>query len=59
MKEKVVTMAKKSTTVIEYRYDKSEGWTEYARTQVPRMVDHYEDLARLENPGAEVRKRTL
>jgi hypothetical protein len=46
---------KKETTVIEYRFDKSEGWTEYARTQVPSMVEHYRENAHKENPGAEVR----
>lgn len=50
-------MAKKPVTIIEYRFDKSQGWTEYARTQVPAMVDHYEFNAKIENKGAEVRSR--
>lgn len=52
-------MARKATTIIEYRFDKSEGWTEYARTQVPAMISHYLQNARIENPGAEVRDRKL
>jgi len=52
-------MAKKPTILIEYRYDKADAWAEYARTQVARLVDHYEQNARIENPGATVRKRIL
>lgn len=52
-------MAKKPTTVIEFRYDKADAWSEYARTQVSRMVDHYVHNAKVENPGAEVRDRKL
>jgi hypothetical protein len=52
-------MAKKPTTLIEYRYDKADAWREYARTQVSRLVDHYEENARIENPGAIVRRRKI
>ena len=52
-------MAKKTTTVIEFRFDKADPWIEYGRTQVPSMIDHYEHGARSEYPGAEVRHRPL
>jgi hypothetical protein len=52
-------MAKKSWKIIEYRYDKMDAWIEYARTQVPTIVDHYYLNCSLENPGAEVRIRSL
>jgi len=52
-------MAKKQTTVILFRYDKSDAWTEYARTQVIKMVDYYKENAQRENPGAEVKTKTL
>lgn len=52
-------MAKKVTTVIEYRFDKSYGYVEYARTQVSSMIPHYEHLCKVENQGAEVRTRKL
>lgn len=49
-------MAKK-TTVIEYRYDTADPWVEYTRTQVASAIEHYLHLAKIENPGAIVRKR--
>lgn len=50
-------MAKKTTTFIEYRFDTSQPWVEYTRTQVPTMVDHYLSQARREFPGAFIRPR--
>lgn len=52
-------MAKKQMKVIVYRFDKADPWIEYARTQVASMVDHYELNAKIENPGAEVRVKTV
>lgn len=52
-------MPKKKTTVIEYRYDNSHAWTEYARTQVPAIVSLYYANCALENKGAKVRIRQL
>jgi len=45
------TMAKKKEYVIKYKFENSP-WIEWARTQVPSIVDHYESGARQENPGA-------
>lgn len=47
-------MAKK-TFIVQYRYSISDAWIEWARTIVPAIVDHYEQGAKLDNPGAEVR----
>lgn len=52
-------MSKKKTSVIEYRYDNSHAWTEYARTQVPAIISLYYTNCGLENKGAEVRIRPL
>jgi hypothetical protein len=52
-------MAKKKVTIIEFRFDKSEPWSEYSRTSVAGMVEFYLNNARTEFPGAEVRKRVL
>lgn len=52
-------MAKKRTVIIEYRWDKADKWTEYARTQVPSIVSLYQGNCATENRGAEIRTRPL
>lgn len=50
-------MSKKSTTIIEYRYETNQPWREYARTQVKAMVENYKEAARKDFEGALVRDR--
>lgn len=48
----------KKQIVIQVKYP-DKPWVEWARTIVPSMAEHYLQGARLENPGAEVRKVPL
>lgn len=52
-------MAKKATVLIEYRFDKMDAWTEYARTTVPAIVSLYYLNCQQEFKSAEVRIRNL
>lgn len=52
-------MAKKVTHLIEYRYESSQAWKEYARTSVTAMIENYKENARREYFGAHVRSRPL
>lgn len=46
-------MAKKKEFVIRFKYP-DQPWIEWARTSVESIVTHYEQGAKLENPGATV-----